>query len=396
MILPFNKTGSVAGTSTPAQAPARTDDPPRTSGPNPECTGRGDCQAPVHIPGCYAGPPEAPLVEPPAKLAHFAASDIADWLEWRRGGIGGADIAALIGLSTHSSPTSLAFEKLGLLEDRTEDTPRQRLGKRMESVLADEFHDHTGLYAVGAQTWCNHPRYKWARCTVDGFAAESPTASIGAPLGTVEYKTDARFGWPDGVPANIRAQCVWQMGVTGLQHCWVVVMFGQFRVEVFEIHWDVDAIADWEFMLAAADRFWSELQAGIMPELDDHDATTAALTYVNRELDPDTILEADDPARTLVHSVQHAQLATKAAEAHEVRLKNELRAFLGEKSNLVDGWTTPKRGDPKPITLATWREQVAHRLDLDMLRADHPDLIEKYSYSSTSRVLRVSKPPKED
>lgn len=358
MILPF-KTGSVAGPSTPAQAPARTDDPPRTSGPNPE-------------------------------------PDSAQWHEWRRGGIGASEIAALIGLSTHDSPTSLAFRKLGLLEERTEDSPRQRIGKRMESVLADEFHDHTGLYAVGAQTWCTHPRHNWARCTVDGFAAESPTARIGAPLGTVEYKSDARFGWPDGVPANVRSQCVWQMGVTGLQHCWIVVMFGQFRVEVFEIHWDVDAIADWEFMLAAADRFWSELQAGIMPELDDHDATTAALTYVNRELDPDTILEADDLTRQAVRWVQAAQLATKAAKADEVWAKNELRALLGTKANLVDGYKKPnRRGESLPIVIASWREQPDHRIDLDMLRADHPDLVEKYTFDSTRRVLRVP-PLKED
>lgn len=321
-------------------------------------------------------------------------SDVVDreWHEWRRGGVGGSDIAALIGLSRYASPTSLFYEKLGLLEDRDGDTPRQRIGKRMETVLAEEFNDMTGLFCVGEQQWCEHPIYPWARCTTDGFAADSPFGNhtIDAALGTVQMKTDGRFAWPDGIPPNIRAQCIWELGVTGLANCWLVVMFAGFRVEIFEIHWDDDTAADWKFMLDTARTFWEDhIVTGIPPAVDDHEATTAALTEVHG-LDPDGIIEADGDARQLVTMLQFAKLATKAAEAEEARLSNQVRALLGDRTDLVDGWTTPKRGDPKPNVIASWRTQESSRIDTSALRTNEPVIAGKYTTTTTTRVLRVA------
>lgn len=321
-------------------------------------------------------------------------NDEANWHDWRRDGIGGSDISALIGLSRYASPTSLFYEKAGLLEPR-EETQRQRIGKRMEVVLAAEFADETGLQVVGEQTWVTHPEHDFARCTVDGFATESHVHpaeyDIDSMLGTVQMKTDGRFGWPDGIPANIRAQCIWEMGVTGLHHCWLVVMFAGFRIEVFGIDWDHDVASDWSFMLARAGNFWNAyMLTGTPPPVDEHEATTAALTEIFH--DPEGLLDADDDARALVRSVQQAMAVTAAAEATEKRWKNELRALLADKTDLVDGWTTPKRGDPKPIVIASWREQASRRIDTTKLRAEEPDLADRFTTTSMTRVLRVPAP----
>ena len=313
-----------------------------------------------------------------------------EWHDWRRQGVGGSDIAVLIGLSRYSSPTRLFYEKTGILEPE-ETTARQRIGKRMEAVLAAEFTDHTGLHAVDGQAWCVHPEYAFARCTVDAFAADHPGGRpdlLYEPLATVEYKTDGRFSWPEGIPANIRAQAIWQMGVTQIGHGYVVVMFAGFRVEVFEIDWDADVEADWVYMLTAAAEFWARVEAGDPPPVDDHEATTAALTEVFR--DPAGILDADDDARALVRRLQMAKLATKAAEATEATVANELRLLLGDRTELVDGWTTPKRGDPKPIVIASWREQTSNRVDPQALRNAEPEIANKFTVASTSRVLRVA------
>lgn len=322
------------------------------------------------------------------------AEDEARWHEWRRGGVGGSDIAALLGLSRYASPLSLYYEKLGLLEAR-EESARQRIGKRMEALLALEFHDRTGLYVSGAQTWAQHEVYSWARCTVDGFAVESlyPEDPFAARLGTVQMKTDGRFGWPDGIPANIRAQCVWEMGVTGTGHCWLIVMFAGFRVEVFEIPFDGPAIDDWTFMLDCARSFWLEyVQAGVAPPVDDHDATTAALVEVYR--DPAGDLEADDVARAGVTAVHRAMEITAAAEASEKRLKNWLRDLLGAKTDLVDGLKPGRRkGEMVPRVIASWRVQESHKINFDKLRSLAPlGLIEQCTESNPVRVLRVPKP----
>jgi putative phage-type endonuclease len=311
--------------------------------------------------------------------------------DWRRAGIGGSDIAALVGLSRYASPTSLYYEKTGQVEPDHTDTERQRIGRRMESVLAEEFHDRTGLHCVAAQTLWANPQHPFARCTVDGIANDTTDRDDlhdTTNLGTIQFKTDGRFGWPDGVPANIRAQCVWEMGVTGLPMSWLVVMFAGFRVEVFELPFDHDAAADWLFMLETAERFWTDnVCAGVPPPTDDHEATTRTLEEV---FTPDPALQrpVDDDARELVAKVVDAQAMTKAYKANEDALRNQLRAVIGDAVDLYDGFDAKDR----PNVVASWRPQTARRFDVEGFRKVYPDLAEVYTNETESRVLRLHKP----
>jgi predicted phage-related endonuclease len=204
----------------------------------------------------------------------------------------------------------------------------------MEAVLAAEFHDETGLWVVGEQTWCQHRDYPHFRCTVDGFVRDGRDDGEGVPwaavIGTVQFKTDGRFGWPDGPPANIRAQCIWEMGVTQLQHCWLVVMFAGFRVEVFEIDWDGDAEADWKLMVERADTFWNDhVLTGIPPDADDSDATTEALRAVFPDHEPGVEAPLDGLADLITErfELKDREKATKARLAF---IDNAIKAALGE------------------------------------------------------------------
>lgn len=318
----------------------------------------------------------------------------AEWHAWRRGGVGGSDIPAILGLSAYASPVSLYYQKVGVLDHSAEsDTQRQRIGKRMEKVLAEEFHDITGLHVIGEQRRCEMPGHEFARCTTDGGAGESPNTHWLDAYGTVQMKTDGRFGWPDGPPANIRAQCIWEMGVTRLRYCWLIVMFAGFRVEVFEIPWDDDAQASWDFMFTKAQDFWLQhVLAEVVPPIDEHDATTRALTELYP--DPDGLIDIDEEGRVLVTAAQYAARRTKAAEAEEDRVRNRLRAYLGDRTDLVDGWTEPgprSTKGPQPVVVASWRPSSTRRFELDLFRIEHPALAEQYLKETPTRTLRVTK-----
>lgn len=302
----------------------------------------------------------------------------ADWHAWRAEGIGGSDIAALVGLSRYASPTSLYYEKTGQLPDDREDSERLRIGRRMEPVLADEFHDRTGLFCMASQSLWAHKDWAVARCTLDGLGYEGDDIDERSPLGTIEFKTDGRFAWPEGIPANIRAQCVWQMGVTGLPMSWLVVMFAGFRIQVYEIPFDDDAHKDWAFMLSTAAEFWRHVETGDPPPYDDHEQTTRALEQIH-EPDPTRELDADDYSRDLVDRLRRAKATTKAAKATEDAMSNELRATLGDYCDLVDSGRV----------IASWRPQTAGRVDIAELRKNYPDLVDVYTTETQSRVLRL-------
>jgi predicted phage-related endonuclease len=168
-------------------------------------------------------------------------------------------------------------------------------------------------------------------------------------------------------------------------------MFAGFRVEIFEIPWDDDAAADWVYMLDKAHTFWNEhILTGRPPALDDHEATTAALTEVHG-LDPEGIIDADGDARQLVTMLAFAKLQTKAAEAEEARLSNEVRALLGDHTDLVDGVKPGKRKDTfVPNVIASWRPQESRRLDTTALRNAEPIIADKFTTTTQTRVLRVA------
>lgn len=263
----------------------------------------------------------------------------ADWHEWRRGGIGGSDIAGLLLPGRWSSPWKVWAEKVGLIEP-TESTQRQRIGHRMEAVLAAEFEDaRPGLTVMGEQQWCEHPDHSWARCTVDGFVADRTCAEdecsdrvehLGSVFATVQFKTDARYGWPDGPPANYRAQCIWEMGVTGMRHSFLAVMFGGFRFEVFDIPWDDAAEADWELMFKTAERFWHDhVLTGEAPPVDGSDATTEALGDVYPDHEPGLSVDLDGLA-ALIEERDDLKETTKATKARLAQIDNTIKARFGD------------------------------------------------------------------
>ena len=70
-----------------------------------------------------------------------------EWHDWRRQGVGGSDIPGLIGLSRYASPTSLYYEKLGLLEP-SDETERQRINASREAAANSEA---AGVVKAGMQ-----------------------------------------------------------------------------------------------------------------------------------------------------------------------------------------------------------------------------------------------------
>ena len=79
-----------------------------------------------------------------------------DWLAWRRGGIGGSDIAAILSLSPWQSPWSLWADKTGLAAD-THENEAMEAGRWLELAIGPWFADRTGLHVAGEQMLVTHP-----------------------------------------------------------------------------------------------------------------------------------------------------------------------------------------------------------------------------------------------
>lgn len=309
----------------------------------------------------------------------------AEWLNWRRGGIGASDVAGILNLSPWASPFSVWASKVDDTDD-THDTDAMEFGRRAEIMVAPWFADRTGLTVVGEQTRCAHRDDPWKMCTVDGFVLDSPNSQMADALGVLEIKTTSASAdeWANEIPVNYRCQATWAMHVTDQPHCWFAVLhlaFGRPRFEVYQFDRDPD---EETFVVDACTRFWHDhVLTGEPPAVDGHQATTDAIKA--HWPTADGSLQADALTRRMVDRVRAHKATAKLIEANIAEAENELRAALGDREALVDA-----AGD----VLASWKPQQATRLDTKALKAAHPALADEFTSTTTSRVLRI-KTPKE-
>lgn len=271
------------------------------------------------------------------------------WHDWRAQGIGGSDVPGILGWSSFSSPWSVWADKMGLVP-RSEETARQRLGKRMETVLAAEFTDETGLVIVDFQKWNVDHNHPWRRCTVDGLVAECID-----PIGVWEAKTDDRSGglwhtW-DNVPRSMRAQITWNAGVTGLRAGWLTVGHG-WRLEHINIPYDHD---DYLWMADKVDRFWNDhVLTGTPPEIDGSDATTSAIATAWANHDPGTTCDLTDLIELIT---DRADLRDQAKEIDAAldKIDNTIKAAMG----------AAEIGTVAGLQMFTYRTQNGRRTECD-------------------------------
>lgn len=302
----------------------------------------------------------------------------AEWHAWRARHIGGSDIAVVAGLNPWASRWALWQRKRGLLPYEAEpaDADREqrfRLAHDHEATVAREFALLSGLHIVGEQTWCEHPTHKHHGCTVDGFVTESPTSSIDDALGVAEVKTTAAPGWPT-LPDWVLAQAQWQMHVTGLGHAWVPVMFRGQRVQVYEVDRDE---ADIAALVAVADAFWDDVQAGRPPAPMAADLPALQARYPLAAAGQELAL--DDKAQLLVRNIAQVRASAKVLRAEEDGLVAQLLERVGAADTLL------VNGD----VVATWRNATRTRIDTKALARDHPAIASEYERETSYRTLRI-------
>lgn len=190
------------------------------------------------------------------------------FVERRRSGIGGSDIAAIVGLSPWATAYDVWRSKVDPDTEREAATSASlavELGVELEDFAARKFTEVTGLRVRR----CNH----MFRCPgAEVFAANLDRVIIedGAPVvrgelrtrSILECKTASRADewgepWTDAIPEHYKCQVQWEMGVTGAARCYVSVVFltMPYRHAVYLVERDDDLIA---YLFSAGGQFWRD------------------------------------------------------------------------------------------------------------------------------------------
>lgn len=200
-----------------------------------------------------------------------------DWLAERRTGIGGSDVAAILGLNEYESPYSVWADKLGLLPPKDENEA-MRQGRDLEGYVAQRFCEATGKRVRRVNRSLVHLEHTFMRANIDrdvvgeNAGLECKTTSL---MNLKQYKSGE-------YPARYYCQCMHYMAVTGKAKWYLAVLVLNQGFYLFDIPRDDEEIA----ALVEAERdFWKLVVDKTPPPIDGSDATRRALDIVHPELD---------------------------------------------------------------------------------------------------------------
>lgn len=321
------------------------------------------------------------LARPVALLPADATSE--QWLAARRTGIGGSDVAAVLGVSKYAGPTKVYYDKLGVLPDQ--DNAAMEWGRRLESAVRRKFADeHPEFYVADGPGLVAHHDRRWQLATIDGIASECPD---GDPLAIVEVKTGSANSdeWgdelTDEVPLPYVCQVTWYLDVYGLTTGHLAVLLDGRDYREYVIEYDAELAGK---LRAHCRAFWNNhVLAQVAPDPDGLESTTDALASQHNpvkkskdELDPNTVGWA--------RIYGNAHQDEVAAKARKQEAGNHIRsAFLAAGSPHY-GYV----GDRKIASFSKSEGGLTTEFDVERFAAEQPDLYAKYLIPKVTEPVR--------
>lgn len=298
-----------------------------------------------------------------------------EWLELRKGFIGGSDAGAVMGMNPYSSPFAVWAEKTGRVEGFAGNLTTT-VGAFLEHLVAQLFTMETGKKVRRKNKTLVNDEYPWACADVDRMVLGEKAL--------LEIKTTNSFPAMKKIrggeyPEMWYCQMVHYLAVTGMEKAYLAVLVNCRDLRIFELERDEDEIAA---LMDAERAFWEKVTQDIPPEADGSEATTEALGKVYPESSEDTVLLINGD---LLEQRARLLTAKKALETDIDEINNKIKSEMG----------TAERGLALGYTV-TWKSQSKKTFDRKALERDYPGIdLDKYYKISSTRVFRVTE-KKED
>lgn len=298
------------------------------------------------------------------------------WLKQRVAGIGGSEIATILGENHWSSPRQIWLEKIGFYDVESRPQSEQaRWGNLLETTVAREWAHRNGRAWIHIPVILRSDDAYWQLANVDGFTLSDDLTTI---TGILEIKTTSEYNrqvWEEGpLPFNYICQTTWYCGITGLDQIELACLVGGQKLFDHTLPFDAELF---EKEKAAAAKFWLEnVLKGIEPEATEVDKQTTKKDDHDPSLPP--VILDDDESERIVDA--YCELRTKIGELTKV--KDALYAQI----YLKLGMSTQGLTKSHTIVLQT---SARRSCDFDRLAEYYPQAYEECVSTNISTSLRI-------
>ncbi len=298
-----------------------------------------------------------------------------DWLELRKKGLTGTDIAAIAGESPYESALSVYANKLSMLPPKAENEA-MAVGTFMEDPITSLWLKRNPDAKVRKVPYVlQHQDHDWMLGNIDRHI-------IAPSEGVLEIKCvgpNAMRGWGSEdepkIPTQYHLQVMWYLMVCGLRDCRIAALLGGTQLIERVVTYDKEMA---EAIMEISHQFWFDhIKKGVPPAIDDSQATTTALSgmFANPQ-------ERELVIPNLSPWLQRYDVVTakiKELEKEKEGITNNLKAMIGDQCVVASCLDRS----------VSWKPTTTNRFDTKTFKTDYPALYERYTKPTTSRRLLV-------
>lgn len=306
-------------------------------------------------------------------------NDEAGWHEARSTGIGGSDIAAIMGESDWKSPYDIWIKKTGQFIESGEvpQSEAARWGNVLEDAIAYEWARREGKKIIKIPVSLQSDEVPYMHANIDGFVLSDDGQTV---EGILEIKTTSAYNndaWEIGpLPYYYICQATWYTMITGLPAFDIVCLVGGQKLYSYHIPKDPELCVR---MTKAAKEFW-EVN---VKQLVEPKATAADIARMQAEE-----LETAPDEEPLIDNTEETNNVVVAY----IELRDKISALEKIKKNLsADIW---QRLQKKPSMLTqsnvvSVSRAVRRKCNLEALQKNYPEAYEATVTQSVETRLNI-------
>jgi len=287
-------------------------------------------------------------------------------------GIGGSEMAAVFGLSPWDGPHGVWMRKKGLTPEK-EDNERFKIGRLMESPIAQLYCDREGVNLERIEGILKHP---------SAPIVGTPDRIVKGQRKGVEIKTadpSQKQHWgeaeTDQVPIHYVFQCATYMALTGFDEWDLAVLFGMTDFRIYRLKRDMELEAS---IIDKAREFWDRYVVGNEePPVDGSDSCSEWIGKKYPTSDKE-LRDATDEETAVIAQLGEARINTRYAEAVEKELENKVKDMIGDAEGVwsVAGRVTWKKA--KDSTKIDW-EKLSQEILAELPAKKREEIVARFT-----------------
>ena len=148
---------------------------------------------------------------PAIELVDISTLSEQDWHVWRSKGIGGSDLAAIMGLSPWATCRDIYYKKVGVVGALDKEADKvnwvaKEVGHLLEPLVAKIFESKTGLKPFAVRKMFAHPKYPFMIANLDYLIILPDGRKAILECKTTNHHAKGKWD-DDAVPVNYELQC---------------------------------------------------------------------------------------------------------------------------------------------------------------------------------------------